>query len=316
MGFRVIKTAIATLLAVMIAGAFGFKGATSAGILAILGVDVTRKRSLRTVTARFFASLLGLFFAFMLFAIFGFHFWVLALYILAAFPVITKAGFKEGIVTSSVVVFHVFTRAELSVQSLLTEIWLLIIGLGCAMIVNLIYMPKAESELMKIRTQVDDIYSIIFKQIAVTLRNPEYVWDGHEIIEAGEIIQQGLTMAKKALENQLVSPNEKWNIYFYMRRQQLDSIQNMMQLISQVYQKTPQCEFVSELFEQLSIDVKNPAYTGTTEKLLIKLEQDFKLMDLPATREEFEIRSALLQLCRELSHYLKIAKKDKTDVML
>lgn len=53
MGFRVIKTAIAALMAVLLADAMQLKGPTSAGLLAILGVDVTRKRSLKTISARF-----------------------------------------------------------------------------------------------------------------------------------------------------------------------------------------------------------------------------------------------------------------------
>lgn len=53
MGFRVIKTAIAALMAVLIADGLGVHGATSAGLLAILGVDVTRKRSIRSISARF-----------------------------------------------------------------------------------------------------------------------------------------------------------------------------------------------------------------------------------------------------------------------
>ena len=34
-------------------------------------------------------------------------------------------------------------------------------------------------------------------------------------------------------------------------------------------------------------------------------------MPLPASREEFEVRSALLQLSEELKYYLAIAKKAK-----
>ena len=34
-------------------------------------------------------------------------------------------------------------------------------------------------------------------------------------------------------------------------------------------------------------------------------------MPLPESREEFEVRSAILQLNRELMHYLSIAKKQK-----
>ncbi|MDO7904958.1 aromatic acid exporter family protein [Paenibacillus sp. JX-17] len=311
MGFRVIKTAIASLMAVLIADSLGVHGATSAGLLAILGVDVTRKRSLRTISARFFASVVGLLFACVLFAVFGFHYWVLGAYILTAFPAIVRAGFKEGIVTGSVVVFRVFSGGVIDLDVLLTQLWLLLIGLGSAMVVNLVYMPKADNTLLHIRQDIDKLFSQIFKNISDTLHYPDKVWDGKEIIEADQAISRGLTIASRTLENQVLNPQENWNIYFYMRKQQLDSIQFMMHLISQVYEHLPQAEYVSELFEQLSIDVLSEHYTGRTETLLAHVEEEFRAMDLPTTREEFEIRSAILQLCRELAFYLKIAKKDK-----
>ncbi|MNQ97693.1 hypothetical protein D3C85_1133510 [compost metagenome] len=96
-----------------------------------------------------------------------------------------------------------------------------------------------------------------------------------------------------------------------MRKQQLDRIESMLQLISQVYQRMPQGESTAVLFDQLSIDVKNETYTGTTEHMLKELETEFKAMELPTSREEFEIRSAILQLCRELALYLDISKKSK-----
>lgn len=311
MGFRVIKTAIATLMAILVADACGVTGPLSAGMLAVLGVDVTRKRSLRTVSARFFASLLGLFFACVLFALLGFHYWVLAIYILVAFPAISRANFKEGIVTSSVVVFRVFGSESLSLGTIVTQVELLVIGLGSAMLVNLAYMPGASEQITSIRRRVDEQFAIIFTQIARTLRDPAFVWDGHELIEAGKAIQNGKTAASRAQENQMLHPDESWAIYFYMRKEQLESIQNMIQLISHVYQKLPQGDDVAELFEQLSHDVTEETYTGRTEKLLLALDQEFKTMDLPTSREEFEIRSAIFQLIRELALYLKIAKKNK-----
>lgn len=66
MGFRVIKTAAATLMSVLLASAVGIPNAQSAGLLAILGVEVTLKRSFRTITARFWprswGSFLGVFY--------------------------------------------------------------------------------------------------------------------------------------------------------------------------------------------------------------------------------------------------------------
>lgn len=311
MGFRVIKTAIAALLAVVVASTLGVPSAMSAALLAILGVDVTRKRSLKSIAARFFASLIGMICAFVLFSLFGFHHWVFALYILVAFPLITRAGFSAGIVTSSVVVVHIFNGATLTAHTMLVEIELLLIGLGAAAIVNLVYMPNPHQRLDAIRSEVNELLSQMCEQIAKTLRSPSFAWDGKEVIEAYAKVEQGLIESKRELENQMLYTDESWTVYFYMRKQHLDSIQNMMQLVAQVYRKMPQADAAAEMFEQLSRDVKTPYYTGKTESLLLALEEDFKNMDLPVTREEFEMRSAILQLCRELGQYLKISKRDK-----
>ncbi|MGE7824336.1 aromatic acid exporter family protein [Paenibacillus sp. NPDC093718] len=311
MGFRVIKTAAASLLAILITDALNIPGATSAGLLAILGVDVTRKRSVISISSRLFASLLGLVLACILFYFLGFHYWVLALYILLAFPAISKANFKEGIVTSSVVVFRVFQGEEIGVDILLTQIELLIIGLGSAMLVNLVYMPNSEGAMMEIRQKVDGLFSVIFRHFSLTLRDPEHIWDGKELIEANRQIEKGIEEAKRASENQMIHPDGSWNIYFYMRKEQMENIQSMMHQISQVYERLPHGVLTAEIFDQLSKDVVAEGYTGKSEGLLIELEDRFKEMELPTTREEFEVRSAILQLCHELEYYLNISKKYK-----
>ncbi|WP_339314368.1 aromatic acid exporter family protein [Paenibacillus sp. FSL R10-2734] len=314
MGFRVIKTAAATLLSVLLASAAGIPNAHSAGLLAILGVEVTLKRSFRTITARFLASLVGLFFGCILFWLLGFHYWVLGLYVLVGFPMIVKTGYKEGIVTSSVIVFRVFGQAELTFDVLLQQIELLAIGLGSAGLVNMVYMPQTGGVIYGIRKEVDRYFSVIFTQMARTLRDPAYIWDGKELIDADNAVQRGLTAATREMENHVIHPDGAWNVYFYMRKEQLESIQSMMQLLSQVYRRLPHGEMVADLFDQLSGDVLAEEYTGRTEHLLDELEREFEDMDLPETREEFEVRSAILQLCRELALYLKIAKRHKIPV--
>ncbi|MCY9515877.1 aromatic acid exporter family protein [Paenibacillus apiarius] len=315
-GVRVIKTAIASIFAIITADLVGAMNPLGAGLLAILGVDVTRKRSVKTVSARFLASLVGLLLAAVLFGVIGFQLWVLALYILLAFPIIARLNFKEGIVTSSVVVFHIYGAGELTLHGIFNEVLLLMIGLGAATLVNLVYMPNEEEKLVQIRKEVDEQFSRIFIQISRTLRDSAYMWGGQEIIEADEKVNEGIAIASKALENRLlrteeIQADEQWLVYFYMRKAQLENVQNMLQLLSQVYQSLPQCHLVADLFDQLSDDVKEPYYTGKTEQLLIKLESVFREMDLPATRQEFEVRAAVLQVNRELQQYLKIAKKDK-----
>lgn len=205
------------------------------------------------------------------------------------FPLIVKAGFKEGIVTSSVIVFRVFGQADITVHILLQQVELLIIGLGSAGLVNFIYMPETGGMIAGIRKEVDGYFSVIFRQMARTLRDPGYIWDGKELIGAGETVQKGLSAASREMENHVIHPDEAWNVYFYMRKEQLESIQNMMQLLSQVYRQLPHGDMVAELFDQLSGDVLAEEYTGRTERLLEELQQEFQEMELPDSREEFEI---------------------------
>jgi uncharacterized membrane protein YgaE (UPF0421/DUF939 family) len=197
------------------------------------------------------------------------------------------------------------------VDILLTQVELLIIGLGSAMLVNLVYMPNSEGAMMEIRRKVDGLFSVIFHHFSLTLRDPEHIWDGKELIEANRQIERGIEEAKRASENQMIHPDGSWNIYFYMRKEQMENIQSMMHQISQVYERLPHGVLTAEIFDQLSKDVIAEGYTGKSEGLLIELEDLFKEMELPTTREEFEVRSAILQLCHELEYYLNISKKYK-----
>ena len=85
----------------------------------------------------------------------------------------------------------------------------------------------------------------------------------------------------------------------------------MLDLVAQVYQKLPQGALVAVIFEDISQTVKEDYYTGEAEKDLQELETQYKRMPLPESREEFEVRSAIFQLNRELMQYLAIAKKQK-----
>ncbi|MCZ8513085.1 aromatic acid exporter family protein [Paenibacillus filicis] len=311
MGIRIIKTALAVLAAIYLSTALQLHSPNSAGLLAILGVDVTKKKSLRTSFQRIAASLVGLLFAAGLFWALGFHVWVIGLFILCLYPVLSRLNLKEGVVTSSVVMFHVYAAGQLSADMMLNEVALLLLGLGTATLINLLYMPSEDKQLTELRGQVEELFSRIFKEIGMSLRDTAYVWSGIELIEAEDVLAAAQKAAHRFSENSLRSGGTMWSVYFYMRKQQLESIEHMMQLVSQVYETLPHGASLASVFEELSRDVKVPYYTGRSEKRLSELEQEFKCMPLPASREEFEVRSALLQLMVELQSYLAVAKKEK-----
>lgn len=315
MGIRVVKTAVAALGALYTAHYLGLNPSLSAGLLAILGVEVTRLRGLKSAFARFMASVIGLLFASLLFMTLGFHIWTISLYVLLTFPVLSRIGLKDGIATSAVIVFHVYAREEVTAPLMGNEIMLLLTGLGWATVINLIYMPKDEHRLKELRYTTEAKFAVIFETLAKTLRQPSFVWDGQELLEASGAIEQGIQRAEISRENRIWwqgnDYNGYWPRYFDMRQQQLETIGQMLAQIAFVYEKLPQGELTAELFDMLSGDVKSDVYEGAVEERIAELEERFRAMALPATREEFEMRAALLHLLLELKRYLAIAKRLK-----
>jgi uncharacterized membrane protein YgaE (UPF0421/DUF939 family) len=312
MGFRVIKTALAAVTAIYISEWIGLASPISAGLLAILGVEVTKRKGISNALKRIAASVFALLFGALLFSLFGFHIWLVGVFVCVVFPLLHRLRLSEGAVTGSVVMFHIFLSGIISLHGIWNEIQLLLIGLGTATLINIAYMPKMDKAIYAQKARVEQLFSQIFLHIAEHLRDNSVIWDGRELLEAEEAVQQGAELAKNSLENSLLFGTETYlNVYFYMRSEQLDSIERMTALVAQVYQNLPQGEWIASLFESLSEDVKNEYYTGRTEKLLSSLEERFKQMPLPASREEFEVRSAMLQLDTELMHFLSIAKKQK-----
>ncbi|WP_281887126.1 aromatic acid exporter family protein [Paenibacillus sp. YYML68] len=315
MGIRVIKTAIAVMLSIYIAQMLGLDSPLATGLLAVLGVDVTKRKGIATSLQRIAASIIGLLFSFGMFWLLGFHVWTIGLYVLVLYPILSRLKLKDGIVTSSVIMFHVFAEGAVTYELLLNEVALLIVGLGTATLVNVIYMPREDKQLQQYRLEVEERFSIIFRELAHHLRDVTYIWSGQELLECDELLLKAREAAKRKADNSFVNViGGEWGVYFYMRQRQLDAIGRMAQLVARVYQTLPHGELLASVFEGLSEDVKVAHYTGRTERKLLELEQQFKQMSLPVTREEFEVRACLLQLAEELKDYLAVARREKRPV--
>ncbi|WP_426453708.1 aromatic acid exporter family protein [Paenibacillus sp. S-38] len=314
MGIRVLKSAFAVIAAIYISLAVGLTSPLSAGLLAIMGVDVTIKKGLSTSFQRIAASVIGLFFASGLFWALGFHVWVIGVFVLVLYPVLAQLQLREGIITCSVVMFHVYGAGKLSTDLLLNEIALLVIGLGTATVINMVYMPREHKNLQHYRRKVEELFSQIFMEISRHLRNNAYVWSGAELLQAEDTLRDAIRTAERTEQNSIVSGGPAWSVYFHMRDRQLLSISRMTQLVARVYQTLPHGELVAAVFDELKEDVKVDHYTGRGEKRLEELQEQYRHMPLPVTREEFEIRAALLQLVEELKAYLDVAKREKRPV--
>lgn len=310
MGYRTIKTAIGAGLAIWIASLFDLEFASFAAIIVIMCIEKTKKRTLNSIQKKFFASLLSLILGSICFEVLGYHPIALTLFIFLFVPLLIKGRIQEGFVTGIVVVLHIYTVKEVSLGNLLNELYIIFIGIGIALLVNSI-MPSFKKEIERYKTEIEDKFSVILYEFSALLKNSEQKWDGKELIEVENTLNQAKNITIQDVENHLLRKENKDYYYFEMREDQLEILKQMaatLSIFSSSELDVKQKGMLASIFLNISQHVDSGDTTIALE-LLEEYEESIRQTELPKTREEFEIRANLFYLNFEIKNYL-IIKKD------
>lgn len=311
LGYRTIKTAVGAGLAIWIASLMDLEFATFAAIIVIMCIEKTKKKTLITIKVKFFASLLALIIGTFLFEVLGYNPIVFSLFILLFVPILVKAHIQGGFVTSMVVVLHVYTVKDASWAILQNELYIIFIGMGIALLVNS-FMPNLKRDIEIFKKEIEQKFEIILFEFSAHLRDSMRNWDGKEILEVEDLINQSKSIAIQDVENHLLRKQNKDYYYLEMREDQLELLKHMVKIVA-IFSSSSldikQKEMSAEFLENLSRNVHSG---DTTDISLNELEELITLigkMELPKTREEFEVRANLFYLTFELKNYLNIKKK-------
>lgn len=309
-GYRTFKTALGTVLAIYLAYYFNLEHYTAAGILTILCIQPTRKGSLKSAWIRFSAALLGMVFSIILFNILGYEAWVIGLLLLLFIPTTVKLKLTSGIVTSSVIIMHIFTNHTISISFILNELFILIIGIGVALIMN-IYMPSLEQNLEENQKQTEQYFKKILEEISAYLEEGDRLWDGREIMEVEKLIQASKSLAFRDIENHFRRYDNTFYHYFKMREKQLEIIEQMLPVLSSLSASIEHSKTIGIFIKKVSQAV----HPGNTAMIYLdelnQMKDDFKKMPLPESRQEFEIRASLYHFLNQMEQYLQIKLKFK-----
>jgi uncharacterized membrane protein YgaE (UPF0421/DUF939 family) len=310
-GYRTAKTAIGTALSISLAQYVGLHNFVSAGIITLLCIQVTKKKSLRTAWARFLACITAMVFSFVFFEGIGYHPVSITLLLLVFIPTTVMLKATEGIATSSVILLHFYAAKQFTLSLVMNELSLIIIGIGVALLVNM-YMPSVEKQLKEYQRIIEDLFRIIFKEIVKYLRTNESHWDGKELMLTADMLQQAKTLALRNVENHLLR-NEDWYYhYFRMREKQFEIIERVLPLVTSITYTVEQRNMVADFIDELS-DAIHPGNTAMKFiNQLQEMKKNFEEMPLPKTREEFEERAALLHFIKEMEQYLIIKSQFKS----
>nr|WP_255639796.1 aromatic acid exporter family protein [Aquibacillus saliphilus] len=306
-GYRTIKTAIGTPFAIWIAELLSLDNFVSAGILTLLCIQPTRKRSFLSSWYRFGACLLAMVYSFIVFELVGYHPVAIGLLLILFIPTTVKLELTPGIVTSSVILLHLYSSQHITWNLLLNELVLIVVGIGTALLLNL-YMPSLDANLMKMQKKIEGNFKIILTEIVIYLREGRQTWTGREITETEDLLNEAEEMVLRDLENHIFRDSHPYYDYVKMRKKQFELLRRMLPLISQMNDLYEQSYRMADLFDDLA-EAIHPGNTASIHLQTIReLKQQFEGDDLPKTRQEFETRANLFRLLYEIEQYLVIKK--------
>lgn len=309
-GYRTIKTAIATPIAISIAQLFSLTNVASAGILTILCIQPSRKKSVESALQRFLACILAIIFSIVFFELFGYTVYILGILLLVFIPTAVILKVEKGIMTSTVITLNLYAFGTINQGFIFEQLLLIVIGIGVGLLVNL-YMPSLDKKLKQKQKDLEDNFQIILKEIALYIREENMDWDGKEIAQAAQIFDEAEDLVERDRENHLLRDQHSFYNYFVMRKKQFDVLQQMLPLVTRLSNKDSISTDIATFFEQLS-EAVHPGNTAIIYlEELRNLRQKFSEQKLPETQEEFETRASLYQLLHEMEEYLKLKHKFK-----
>lgn len=309
-GYRTLKTALGASVAIAVAQFFDLQFFTAAGILTILCIQPTKRKSLHAVYTRVVSTFVGMIYAFVFFEIFGYSPLVLGIVLLLFIPTIVSIGVIEGFISSAVIMMHIYLTANFTVDLFLNELALMAVGFGMGLIVNM-YMPDIGHGLFQHKEKVESLFKKILDEIANYLRNGDSLWDGKELIEAERVLNAAKALAFKDVENHLSRKENTYYMYFDMREKQLEIIERVLPKITTLPVMTEQAPLVATFIEDLSEHVHSGNTASHFLEKLDQVKEEFAKMLLPNDHETFLAMAALYQFIEEMDEYLVIKQSFK-----
>lgn len=303
-GFRTVKTAVGMTLGVIICKLLGLDNYASSAILVVLCIKHTKMHSVQAILSRLVSCLLILFLGSATFSLLGQHAFVLGLIVLLFIPLTVVLNVQEGVITSCVILLHVFNAKAINGHLILNEIMLLIVGLGIAFLMNLM-MPSLDKKLnhfkQDIENQITEIFNI-FSQ-ACSMHND------HLNIKFDSLllnIKKAKSLAFRDVKNHFVRNENSFYHYFDMREEQVELLKRMTSLLERINTDDPILEKISQLMYEIGSNVNSNDYTALRLHSLYEIRLSLDDLPLPTTHKTLNSRAHIIQILNELEEYLNI----------
>lgn len=306
---KVLKIAVGSTAAIMIAYSMGLNYAISAGIVALLSLQDTKKATLSVAFMRIVAFAIALVISFVVFSIFSYTIIAFGFFILIFAGICYQFKMFDAISINAVLVTHYFLEQDMSFAMVRNGALLLLIGAGLGILLN-IYMPNNIKQIRKKQSVIEaDLKSILSEMADKILIEDKTDYGDKSLEKLKEHIVIGIDQAYTNMDNSFFQESKYYIEYMEMRHQQYNILKEIYEKINKLTSVTTQsfeiAEFIRNIAETLSESQNVKGLLEKEDALLLK----YKESTLPISREEFENRAILHVILMEFQMFLHVKKE-------
>lgn len=301
---KIIKMSLSFVVATSLASHFNLNYAVSAGIVALLSIQDTKKETLKIGADRFLSFTLALVLANLVFRLFDFYIYSFGIFLLFFVGFSMKFNIENGISMNAVIATHYLLEKSISPEIMINELAIFSIGAITGIVLNL-YMPLHDKSIKQEQIYIEQSFKNILTSMSSCILNNNKTGILYTTInDLSKHMEKVRQLAYETINNRLLDDTKYQLTYLDMRIHQLEHllhIYDQMMLMDFIPEES---KAIAKIFNDIALSFHE--YNEASEQLkdLALLKENYKKSDLPVTRIEFENRSHLIQILYLLEEFL------------
>ncbi|WP_044600071.1 aromatic acid exporter family protein [Candidatus Stoquefichus massiliensis] len=308
-GLKMIKMSLAFLIAMSIAQVSSFQYAASAGIVAILTIQNTKKETLLICLKRILSFFVSLLSALAVFSLMGYSALSFSIFLLFFIGFSFLFHLEDGIAMNAVITTHYLIEESMSLHWIQNEMAIFMIGITVGILINL-YMPSRQQQIRQSLKSLDDNMKEILIRMSDCLMKEKKTGLLYQTFDEVLMkIDEMLSQAYEQMNNQLLNDTKYEVDYLLMRKRQLFVLKDIYDLMIQIEFNGKQVLLISQYFKEMAKEYHEDNNVSYLRQCFDHLKEQFQHDELPKTRHEFENRAILYTMFTYLQKFLHLKQE-------
>ena len=300
------KIVLAAIGAIMVAWLLHLEFAISAGIVAILTIQPTKRETIHTALGRLYAFVAAIGIAFVCFGALGVTLQAYFAYLIIFIWVCQIFKWYSAMAMNSVLISHFVTVGVMNMETVANEVFIFMIGVSAGILANMHLRKRtdyAEQLMQEMDAQIVKILSRMSERI---LDKDISDYNG----ACFQVLAQQIELARKVAEenyNNQFNPDDTFDLeYIAMRDRQRMVLYEMYKNVRSLHTTPITAKRISDFLRDMSEVFKKGNNGKDLMQEFLQMDAWMKSKPLPVERKEFEDRARLFCLMREMEEFIRI----------